>query len=977
MRRKFFILRVLVFMLLLNVGIFAQTKIQGVVTDEAGNPIQGAVVMLQKTTVGAVANAKGEFSLEVPKNFKGEKIIETKFMGFRTNRLMIDEKNTTILSIVLTQDMLMLDQVVVTGTAEAVEKKSLGNSINTLSEKEIKSLGTVQLDAALSGKVPGAMVQLNSGNPGGGTSVRLRGISTLYSGTSDPLYIVDGIIIDNSATSLIDLGGNSSNRLADIDPDDIERVEVVKGAAAAALYGSRANNGVVQIFTKRGKSGDLRVRLNSSIGYDEIVKTLDMIKYPYYKATKDAALTPVTRYDYQDEVFRKAPRYSTNLSLSGGDAITKFFVSGSVNSQAGIIKSAQYDRQSLRFNLDRIMNSWLNVSLSTNYVHSLNNTVANGGVDVNGFGVLTGLTQSPNYYNFFADADGIYPKSPIGGRANFLEVIDKWKAPEEIDRFIGGLKFDMTPLSGLSIQYRLGYDYYTQSAKYYIPRTSLISAYTNGFSQSVEKISRIVNSNIDVAYNYNVVEDLLKATSAAGTEYSESRYTLVNSSAQDLVPQTELLNGSSSLDAVSEARDVRKTLGYYYQQTFNLLNQLYLTGSLRADAASTFGANERWQMFPKFSASYIVSENKLWKENVDPILGNAVNLFKIRGALGYSGGQPVSSFGRLSTYQQISYVNMAGLVNSTLKGNDDLKPERMREYEIGTDLELFDRRIGIEFTYFNKKVEDLIIQQVINPSTGYDKQLQNVGILSNKGIEVMVKTLNFNNENFVWSTTATLSTNNPIIDKLYGSKVITANSWSQTILEEGKAPSTFYTNVLFKDSVDANGLPVKNPVKKYLGDPNPKLMWSLTNEFTVYKDITIRVMFDAQMDFKILDWNERSLRTAAYPNHPDYEKEYTGQLPWGYNARVASAIGEFVHDASFVKCREVSIVYNWKDEYLKSVGISSVQFNLTGRNLFTITNYKGYDPEVNAAGQDVILRGWDFAVTPIPRSIVFGITANL
>lgn len=974
MRRKILFLSMLAFIIACPALLNAQIVIQGKVTDKQANPLIGAIVLVSGTTYGTSTNAQGEYNLEIRKLPENANGVEIKFVGYKTKREPLSARTGKLtLDFVLEEDILLLDQVVVTGNAEAVEKKSLGNSISTLQSKELENIGTQQIDAALTGKVPGAMVQVNSGNPGGGTSVRLRGLSTLYSGTSDPLYIIDGVIVDNSANALIDMGGNATNRIADFDPEDIERIEVVKGAAAAALYGSRANNGVVQIFTKRGQSGQMKVRMNSTYGFDQIIKKLDMITYPYTKTAKDAALTPVTRYDYQDEIFQTAPRATTNLSLSGGDQTTKYFLSGSWNNQDGIIKSQRYDKKSVRLNLDRIFNDWLSASVSTNYIHSLNNIVANGGAYNNGFGVLTAITNLPNTYNAHADANGIYPLAGFNpaGRGNPLDIINNWKSPEEINRFVGGLKLDATPLEGLSLQYRLGYDGYTQNDKYYIPRTSSQTAYPNGFAQDATKQSMSLNSNIDLVYNKALTSNI-KSTSAIGSEYFQMQSDMVSSQTQDLTPFVELINGSSTFDAVYEEKDVRKTLGYYFQETLNYENMLYLTGSLRADASSTFGADERWQIFPKYSASYLVSENEFWKN----YLNDYVSYFKIRGAFGFSGGQPASSFGRLSTYNQVSYSGRLGLVNSLTLGNDKLKPERMKEWEIGTDFELFNGRVGIEFTYFNKKVEDLIMQAPVDASTGFTSQFQNIGILSNKGVELLLRTVNLSMPSFNWSSTLSLSTNNPIIDKLYAGKQVVI-SWFQTVLEEGKAPSTFYTFLIDYNKLDANGLPTRKTTKDYLGDPNPKLMWSFTNDFTLWNNLSMRVMFDAQWDFKVLDWNSRNLKGASYPNSPDFEKEFKGEIPWGYTVRVNSALGEFISDASFVKLREVSVSYTLKNETIRSIGLNNIQLSLSGRNLFTFTKYTGYDPEINGAGQAAFIRGFDFATCPIPRSIIFGLTLNL
>ncbi len=956
------------------VSLNAQLTVRGIIVDNNDIPIPLANVWIVGTTSGTASDRDGHYTLEITSPPAEGVVLEVRFIGYKTKRETVSVNSGTVeLNFVLETDILEMDQVVKTGYAEAVPKKSLGNSISTVRAKELEKTGSPQIDASLAGKVPGALVQVNSGNPGGGTSIRLRGLSTLYSGTSDPLYIIDGVIIDNSALPLIDVGGNSSNRLADLDPNDVERIEVVKGAAAAALYGSRANNGVVQIFTKRGKAGGMRVSLKTSAGFDQIVKKLDMVDYPY--AIIGGEVTPVTRYDYQDDVFQTASRYSTNLSISGGDAETRYYLSGSWNDQEGIIKSSEYERESFRANIDRVMNDWMSVSVSTNYIHSLNQTVANGGIASNGFGVLTGLTQMKNYDNLYADANGVYPLHPWlpSGRANPLDVIANWNSPEEIDRFVGGLKLDLTPLDGLSIQYRFGYDTYSQTWKYFIPRVSSQTKYTNGFSENASKKSYLVNSDLDINYTKEIANSIV-STSAIGMNFQHSEYDIVTSSTQDLTPLVEILSGSEEFDAISQYIDKRRTLGFYFQETMNMYDKLYVTAAIRADAASTFGANERWQYFPKFSASYVVSEEKFWEDNI----GSIVNSFKLRAALGYSGGQPVGSFDRLSTFNTTTYDGKTGLVNSTLLGNDDLKPERMREWEIGTDFEILGGRVGVEFTYFDKKVDDLIIEDIINPSTGYESQLQNVGVLTNNGIEVLLRGVVMDMPDFNWLSTFTFATSNPIIDELYGPDIQTSLSWSMSVLEEGKAPTTFYRELVDWSSVDPEtGLPTAETEFQYLGDPNPDITWAFTNEFRLWKDLSVRVMFDAQLNFEVFNWDMRTARHSLWQWHPDYEKEIKGELPEGYNNKIAGALGEFVEDASFIKCREVSATYTMRNDMFRSFGLSSVLFTLTGRNLFTITDYSGYDPETNAGGQHALYRGWNWATTPIPRSIIFSLTLNI
>ncbi len=965
-------------LLLLCLTVFtghAQITMKGTVTDESGLPLQLANIVVEGTTFGTATDADGKYLLYVSNPPAEDFWLVAKFIGFKTQRELIEVQEGTVeVNFTLEFDLLQLDQIVKTGTASPVQKKTLGNSIATIKAEELEEAGVDQIDAALSGKVPGALVQVNSGNPGGGTSVRLRGISTLFSSTSDPLYIVDGVILDNSATGIVNIGGNSSNRLADLDPDDVESIEIVKGAAAAALFGSKANNGVVQIFTKRGRPGETRIRLKTTVGFDQAENTYDMIDYPF--AMIDGALTPVTRYDYEDDIWQTGSRYSTNLSISGGDANTRYFVSGSWSNHEGIIQGAEYTRQNFRVNLDRTMTDWLNVSVSVNYIHSNNEQTLNGGVTggaADGFGVLTGLTQMRNYYSLYPDANNLYPAHPwsAAGRANPLEVINRWNAPETIDRIISGVKLDLTPIENLSIQYRLGLDNYSQVGKIFVPRETQNARWPNGYSQGANKNSYLINSDLDVYYNFDF-SDNIKSTTAAGMNYQYGKYNTVSSSTQDLVPLVETLSGSDDFDAVSEFIDIRKLLGFYVQETVGLYDKFFFTASLRADAASTFGKDERWQIFPKFSFSYNISDNAFWQP-----IAEYVPSMKIRAALGWSGGQPADSYARLSNYLQSSYDGKTGLVNSSLLGNENLKPERMKEWEIGTDIEFYNGRVGLELTYFDKTVEDLILDEIINPSIGYYQQFQNIGVLNNKGIELLLRSAIFNTPDFSWDVSVAYTTNDPIIEELYGEDVQKSLSWSQAILEEGKAPTTWYQRTIDYNNIDENGLPVRNTEYDYLGDPNPDWFGSFISEFTLWKNLSARIQFDAVWGWEVFDWDTRSAKHTIWQWHPDYEKELKGELPEGYNNRIASALGEFVEDASFIKLREVSVSYRWRNDLLNSIGIRNLVFTLTGRNIFTITDFPGLDPETNAAGQDVLLRGWNWGTTPIPRSVLFSLTFNI
>ena len=439
----------------------AQLTVAGRINDPEGRGITGAQVLIEGTTIGTAADNDGTYRLVVPVPRPGM-VLLVRALGYRPVRQTLTQTAGSMTQdFRLTRDVLRLGEIVVTSSRAETERSTLGATVATVSGSEIAQANTPQLDAALAGKVSGALVQQMSGTPGGGTSVRIRGLSTL-SRSAEPLYILDGVIVDNSSNQLIDLGGYSSNRIADIDPNEIDHIEIVKGAAAAALYGSRANDGVVQIFTKKGRSGALRTSFRTTFENDDVERRLEVNRAPV-----DANGKPVTRYDYQDQIFQSAPRFSNTLSFSGGDDKTTFFLSGTSENQKGVIRSTDYRRQNLRLNLDRTLTERLKIGVTTAYVTSKANVLPNSGLTA-GLGVLTSFLFHPNTINFERDpVTGLFPAGP--NLANPLEMIANWQAPQTIDRFIGGLNLTAFPFSGLTASYRFGFDGHTQNAQLFIP----------------------------------------------------------------------------------------------------------------------------------------------------------------------------------------------------------------------------------------------------------------------------------------------------------------------------------------------------------------------------------------------------------------------------------------------------------------------------------------------------------------------------
>src|SRR3954469_13711403 len=426
--------------------------VRGHVTEgSGGRGIPEVQVTIAGTRIGAITNANGDFALgAVP---TGARTLDARRIGYQpvTRAISVNAGDNDVGSIALNVSAVNLNEVVVTGTAAPTEKRAVGTSIATVDSALISRAEAVTVDQAMQGKIPGAQITQNSGSPGGGgISVRLRGTNSFISG-SDPLYIVDGVIVDNGSAQLADLGirSNPQNRLADLNPEDIDRIEVIRGAAAAALYGSRANNGVVQIFTKRGNLGRPRFTLTSRVSQSEL---REQQPFNFYPLNENGL--PVARYNYQDNIFHKAPASEQNLTIEGGNDQTRYYISGNFTNEDGILRSTSAQRSGARLNLQQQLTSRLIGNATANYIRTSNQFQAFG--EQNDYGIMGSLFFAPTSVDF-RPVNGIYPLPPALG-TNPLLAIDRIRNPQTVDRFIGSTKFTWTPLTSLLLDYTLGVD---------------------------------------------------------------------------------------------------------------------------------------------------------------------------------------------------------------------------------------------------------------------------------------------------------------------------------------------------------------------------------------------------------------------------------------------------------------------------------------------------------------------------------------
>ena len=721
----------LIVLMMLGLTLHGQTTytLRGNVTDNIGDLAIGVTVQIKNTNLGVITDFSGNYDLQAELD-AGDYILVFRSLGLTTQEITVnlDSQIEVVNDVIMTMDILGLDEVVITGAGALTVKKQLGNTISTVSGLEIAESGAVDITGGLSGKLAGIQVSQNSGDPAAGISVRLRSASTV-NGNSDPLYIIDGVIVNNNSTNVLNVTSVVQNRLSDISPQDIDRIEVIKGAAAAAIYGSRASNGVVQIFTKKGKSGEPVITLSSSVNFNSLRKKRDFNEEPFDWTSTDITVLdkqPVTRYDYQDMVFESSTGTDNYVSIAGGTDNTNYFASFSYLKNDGILKGTDFEREGGRIRINQVINDWASASVGAYFSTSKSQDMPNGGY---GFGVLQTILFTNNTIDPRLDAEGNYPNMTF--YPNILEYIDTFDFHQQNNRTIGDLQINLKPTDDLKINYILGYDNAESIGSTYVPigtNTVLL-----GRASTSTISTKQLNSDLNASFNKRIGENI-KSTTTAGFTWQSDETLLRAISGTGLALGVKTTNGAASI-STNESRSERTFWGGFLQQTFGLSDKLFITGAIRLDGSSVFGADERNQFYPKASMSYLISEEDFWKNS----LGSTFDSFKIRAAWGQAGNlTAIGPFDRLSNYSALSIDGNSGLIAPTRLGNPDLKPERQSELEFGLDMALFKNKVGIELTYYKQDIEDLLLARTLSPSTGAGSRVENIGTMTNKGFEALI-----------------------------------------------------------------------------------------------------------------------------------------------------------------------------------------------------------------------------------------------
>ena len=1018
---------------LLAPGLAAQTgyTLTGRVVDDAGAPVTGATVRVVDRTVGGASDLDGRFSFtaDLPAGTYG---VRASFVGYTSATRPVTlaaDRTVDVGTFTLGLDALRGEEVVVTGSGVPTERRQIGNSIATVDARDIGVAAPTSVDQALAGKVAGAVVQQNSGNPAGGISIRLRGTGTVL-GSADPLYIVDGVIVDNSSAVLIDLGGGSQNRLVDLNPEDIDRIEIVKGAAAAALYGSRANNGVVQIFTKRGQAGAPRVSVTSSVQTNGVRKTLDVNlaqdDQGRFLGNNGALLlnpdgTPGQRFDLQDDLFRQAYGTEQYVSVSGGTPTSNYFLSGGHFFNQGILEGNAFRRLNGRARIGQNFGDRITLSVGGNYTNSDSDDIPNGGLTSN-YGALTGFIFGPNTVDPNPDPQtGTFTGGIL---ANPLEVVRLYDFSQTTSRFTGDVQLGLRLSDEFSIDYTLGLDTYEQTALAFIPPGTTAPGVPDGSSRRAELGVTLVNQDVSARYN-TMIGSVESTTLVGGTAQSDRSATFAASST--ILPVgVEVVGGGALPAAPGEFRSERTILGAFVQETLGFGDRLFVTAAGRVDASSVFGADERVNFYPKLSASYDVAREGFYRGSA---VGRAIPSLRLRASYGETGGvTAIGAFDRFTNLGTTTFNGRPAFVTPGSRGAEDIRPERQREVELGVDLSAFAGRLGIEVTGYNQNTSDLLLRSSLSPTTGFTSALQNVGDLRNRGVEVLLRAQPVRRDAFGWDASVTFAVNRNEVNGIEDPDpsddipglLILPDSFGAVAAINGEPLGVFYTSRTFRRNdagnivgqavtgtgrtatpavdaagnpvlveaslngdgflVDANGnavYPLGGGGARVIGDPNPDFTASLINEFQVGPRLTVRAQFDGAFGQDVFNFTRRLAALSAFGTLSDFERELEGDLPNGYNARAFGIFETYVEDGTYVKFRELAFTYLVPVQYVTRFGLSGLRVTAYGRNLASFDSYSGYDPETNVGGQRTAVRGFDFVEVPLPRTVGLTLAATL
>jgi TonB-linked SusC/RagA family outer membrane protein len=988
--------------LLLAVGIGSvqaqqRRTITGRVTDDTGKPVPGAQVTIKGTNTGALGKQDGTFSVSAPAT---DVTLVVQFIGFKRVEVPVAAGRNSV-NVSMKTDVLNLDEIVVTGQATGIQRRNLANAIAKVNASELVKAPSATVTNALMGKVAGAQIYSNSGAPGGGVRVRLRGITSI-NGASQPLYVIDGVILSDVAiapgTNIVTGAGARTNvavesqetpvnRIADLNPNDIESVEVLKGAAASAIYGSKASNGVIVITTKRGKPGATTYSIRQGIGtsansYKQGSRTFTSLADAIDAFGANAAKywQPGVFYDHEAEILQNKPfNYETVAGLSGGSENTRYYASFNNKHEGGVVTNTYSDKQDMRLNVDQQVGKRLTLRLNTEVLHNASDRGLFNN-DNTGSVYYFILSKMPSFWNALND-DGTYREPDLPGFvANHLQSVQFFKNRETVWRSVASGTADLTLVNSdvhtLKLLATGGADVLNQKNVvlsppnlFYEDDDGLLGTSGTSFGQNIN-----LNLNLNAVHSFKPRGGLFAATTSAGLQLESRSLDISRVAGQGLLGATNF-DIATVTTTDQERKDVRD-LGFFAQEEVIFRERLMLTAGIRGDRSSNNGDPAAYFFYPKAAASYRIPNLK--KGVIDEL--------KVRAAYGQSGNQPL--FGQKFTQLNTNIISgNGGFTLPTQAGADKIVPERQAESEGGIDAALFDGRANLELTTYQKVITDLLLNRTLAPTTGFGNEFFNGGKLRVRGFEA-VGTLSPLRGAFQWTSRVNYAMNRTRLMELpVPTYLISSPTTGALNIQVGHPVTELWGNDTITGphpdlspscaATAPTGLCVY-PHK--IGDENPKYTMGLSNEFT-FKGFRFYTLFDGQSG---------GMQAAGTWRHYDLGKnsvDYDQCIPGvascsavndpgkkGVNrvANYRNVTAVFFQDISFIKLREATIGYDIPIDWVTRLRLParSARISLSGRELKTWTNYRGGDPEYNTfyAGTTALQVNRELMAYPSSRS---------
>ncbi len=957
----------------------AQSKLNGEVTDNNGEALPGVTIQKIGDTEGTITDMNGKFTfpvvLEVGDSLRFSSIgMKTKTVAY-TGQLSLKVKMET--------SVIGLNEVVVVGYGTQA-KKDVTGAVAMVGAEDMKARANTQIGALIQGKAPGVQVLSSSGKPSEGFRIRIRGTNSINAG-SEPLYVVDGVPTQDTRA---------------LNPADIENVTVLKDASSAAIYGSQGSNGVVLITTKRGNTDRPQVTFDTYAGVAEVWKMQKVLNGEQYRdlMTEMGQNTEWDKYqentDWQNKVFQKGYSQNYQVSVSGKSNKTNYYFSGGYLDQTGVVRTSEMQRANFKINLDQEVTSWLKVGTRMAYT-SYSDVDVKDNLDVNQGGVILGSLSTPPIIGV-KNPDGTYTSNPLQNWENPLAHTDAPVRGYSNQRMLANVYAELQLVKGLSFRTNFGIDNNNDVYDYFL------DPFSTSYGRALE--GQGINSTNN--NGYFTFENILKYNTSikkhqldflAGSVIQKWNWESTH------IERRKFSGGNiqtPNAGAVITAADARKSeksnVSLMSRVNYSFADRYLLTVNFRADASSIFGQDQRWGYFPSASAGWRISEEAFLKDV------QVISDLKLRAGWGIVGndqiGSPYASRGLIGSSNNgypIGGSSQPGTYPSSLE-NRSLKWEESEQINVGLDLALYNGRLRVTADAYQKDTRDLLLQSPLPTSTGFNSAWRNVGQLQNRGIEFNIGTLNIDKA-VRWNTDFNISFNRneviSLVDDMYEGQI--AGRGAAILVQEGLPLGSIYGyryagvdpktgNAYYLTKEGETTFTPTPEDREIIGDANPNFIYGMTNTVS-YKGWSLMMFIEGAQGRDMLNatrfdtegMTDPKNQTAAVLRRWRKEGDITDipKASWGNrdNSRISD---RFVEDASYLRIKALTLGYNFPASWLDPASISGLRVYVTGENLFTWTNYSGFDPEVNAFGGSNTVQGIDYGTFPQSRSLIIGLNVT-